>query len=436
MQLVISTGCAKNLESGLMKKIDYDVIIIGGGPAGLTSAYYLAEYGFRTVLFERKPKGELAHPCGCMVAPVKGYITFENQENGIYYKEVDFLFDSKMVVAHPRVMEFTAPNGCTFGMEVTKKEPLIFQVNKKRLLRTLADKAEAAGAEIRYNARVTGLLKEGRIDEGTGVMVNSEPVTSEIVVSAEGLSRKFCNEAGLYTERPSAYVCVVCTYVENVNLQKKGQITFVGSTYSDVPRSSVMVHTLGDDKAMVLLSVLLDEHTWLYEHSASFYLEECIKKVPWLYDMYKKGKVAEKKGCWLIVQKPATLVADRFIGVGDSAAPLGHSSIAIAMLLGKGASLTVKEALKRDDLSCKGLSRYNRWLKSRLFDGVEFEAKLVVALHQLTDEELNTMCDCFCNVNLEPFFVGTPLQQAAAFLTLLVNPKIVKNWKLISRILK
>ncbi len=71
------------------ERIDY-VIIIGGGPAGL-SAYYLAEYGFRTVLFERKSKGELAHPCGCMVAPVKGYITFENQQNGIYYKEADFL---------------------------------------------------------------------------------------------------------------------------------------------------------------------------------------------------------------------------------------------------------------------------------------------------------------------------------------------------------
>ena len=36
---------------------EYDVIVIGGGPAGATAATLVAQYGHRVLLLERSPEG-------------------------------------------------------------------------------------------------------------------------------------------------------------------------------------------------------------------------------------------------------------------------------------------------------------------------------------------------------------------------------------------
>ncbi|MEM2141717.1 MAG: FAD-dependent oxidoreductase [Candidatus Thorarchaeota archaeon] len=60
-----------------------DISIIGGGPAGLTAAYYAARAGMDVILFERRPSpGQESHPCGGMVAPIPGFVTLESSERG------------------------------------------------------------------------------------------------------------------------------------------------------------------------------------------------------------------------------------------------------------------------------------------------------------------------------------------------------------------
>jgi len=51
---IITKAIIEKYTSKLMDNLDQDVIIAGAGPAGLTTAYYLAKQGFKVSVFERK----------------------------------------------------------------------------------------------------------------------------------------------------------------------------------------------------------------------------------------------------------------------------------------------------------------------------------------------------------------------------------------------
>jgi thiazole biosynthesis enzyme len=83
----------------LLHNLDVDVVIAGAGPAGLTSAYYLAKAGAKTVVFERtlRPGGGLAGggmmfnkivvQDACLDILKELDITFKKYEKGYYVAE-------------------------------------------------------------------------------------------------------------------------------------------------------------------------------------------------------------------------------------------------------------------------------------------------------------------------------------------------------------
>ena len=52
--IIISKAIINSYTDKLLKALDVDVAIVGGGPAGLTCGYYLGKQNIKTVLFERK----------------------------------------------------------------------------------------------------------------------------------------------------------------------------------------------------------------------------------------------------------------------------------------------------------------------------------------------------------------------------------------------
>jgi thiamine thiazole synthase len=53
-EIKISRAIIESYTEKLVKALDVDVAIVGGGPAGMVCGYYLAKAGKRVVLFERK----------------------------------------------------------------------------------------------------------------------------------------------------------------------------------------------------------------------------------------------------------------------------------------------------------------------------------------------------------------------------------------------
>jgi len=101
--------------------------------------------------------------------------------------------------------------------------------------------------------------------------------------------------------------------------------------------------------------------------------------------------------------------------------------------MGKEGAKAVLNAFRKNSFTADSLKPYNKFLKSELFKGVEFEAKLMVNLLKMNDGELNKLCECFSEIDLRPFFIGTPIQQMFASLKLIINLKTIRNWRLIKR---
>ncbi|MBD3187076.1 FAD-binding protein [Candidatus Bathyarchaeota archaeon] len=418
-----------------------DVAIVGAGLSGLMAARECAKAGLRTVIFEKNPRvGMLHHPCGCMMSPVDGFITFRETREGAWFEQAGIMIPDDMIIDHPKNMYFMTPTGCRFGMQITKgeKASLVFQVDKQAMLDLLKREAVASGAIIKTGCRISGLLREN--GEIVGVISPTRgSFPSRLVIDASGLSRKLSQDAGLFEDLPTGYLTMVARTLKGIAIPEhlRGQAAVFFPGGSELPSLAIIFHSMGENDGMLLLTVRHETPEWpAHLPSIVTLLESTILKVNWMRQMVRKGKTVGLQACRMVLQRPSRLIIGNFIGTGDAIAPLGHSSIAIAMLLGRSAGTTAIEMLQAKDVRSrsKASNRYTGWIESKIFQGVEFEANMITGIMDLDKGELERLCRTFSGINLGAFFIGSRWQRARIILRMLFSLKVWRNFKLIRRV--
>ncbi|MBW2345514.1 MAG: NAD(P)/FAD-dependent oxidoreductase [Deltaproteobacteria bacterium] len=156
----------------------YDLIIVGGGPAGSSAARVACERGIKTIILEKRSVIGIPRHCeGRLVATTGSKLTDEVIES----------MPPRVVLTKIRARRVFSPSG-----KLIREIPLS-GTGARLILRDLFDlelarQAANAGAEIALNTRVTGLLKEDR--EILGVRTNSSTLTEiygKVVICAGGL---------------------------------------------------------------------------------------------------------------------------------------------------------------------------------------------------------------------------------------------------------
>jgi flavin-dependent dehydrogenase len=163
----------------------YDVIVVGGGPAGTSAAIHLATQGARVLLAEQKkfPRPKL---CGEFISPEcldhfqrLGVIDSMNEANGARLSETIFYARRGASVSVPSAW-FGTQQAVALGLSRAEMDA--------RLLR----RASAVGVSVLEDARATALLMEGDVVRGVRLRVDGmegREYTARITLDATGRAR-------------------------------------------------------------------------------------------------------------------------------------------------------------------------------------------------------------------------------------------------------
>ncbi|MDQ2983082.1 MAG: geranylgeranyl reductase family protein [Actinomycetota bacterium] len=154
----------------------FDVIVVGAGPAGSTTAYRLARGGARVVLLDRArfPRDK---PCG----------------GGLTYRAVRQMPVAPDPVVEHVVDRFSLRFRYRGGFERQSEQPLVLMTQRKRLDAFLAEGAADAGAQFRDGTKVDAFEQNGHVT----VRAGGERIQADVLIGADGVNGIVARTLGL-----------------------------------------------------------------------------------------------------------------------------------------------------------------------------------------------------------------------------------------------
>jgi digeranylgeranylglycerophospholipid reductase len=365
-------------------KTDYDVIVVGAGPAGSMTAYHAAKKGARVLMIEKRQ--EIGSSLRCA--------------EGISKKGLDkagIPIDKKWISAEMKGAKLVSPNGSVFRIDESQAgDEVGLVLERHRFDKYLAERAAKAGAEIRLKTAATCVIKEGNMVKGISGVSFGEPfkLSAGCVVGADGFESQIGRWGGLNTVIKMSDITSCFQYRLTGLKTEPDFCEFVLGSVA--PGGYAWVFPKGGDTANVGMGVLASMLKKPGE--VKFYIDKWIKKDPRL----SCAQPLEAVGAAVSVSPPVEKsIADGLLLVGDAARvidPITGGGIANGCIQGKFAGEVLGDCAQAKDFSELALKPYEKlWrdeLENKLYRNWMAKEKMTTLTDAQLDGVIETLAEC------------------------------------------
>ncbi|NIP61887.1 MAG: geranylgeranyl reductase family protein [Nitrosopumilaceae archaeon] len=368
----------------MRKSLEFDVVVVGGGPAGSSAAFAASKNGSKVALIEKE-------------------------------KEIAQTVRTSGVTWADAIKEFEIPRSCynpirNYGFQSNHNEVIINDhqpraavLDVRKTYRWLAEKARKEGTEIFSNTTVTGVIKNDKGDV-IGVKTESDQGDSNfyarIIIDASGFQSIVARLAG-YATRWKKFG-VGAEY--EMNVQNADDTTWwlmVGSRFS--PAGYAWIFPLSKNRVRIGVGIGKPDSSLDPKEK----LDELIKE--------KRGKICDL-GKMNILEYHYGLIPNEglsrqtvynnLILVGDSAGqanPLVLEGIRYAIRFGRVAGQVASDSIKNNNTDAQALSTYEEHWRSKIHSKIKSAHKVQQRWLSLSDQEWDRELEIIRELGVEEF---------------------------------
>lgn len=340
---------------------EFDIVVIGSGPAGTTTARFAAANGLRVLLVDKKQ--ELGAPIQC-----SGAVSYNALEQVGVHPSSEFVLEGIYGFAiyntkgEKQIVDYRQIKPGEYGSDDNKK-PLGFVVDRRRFDRYLATQAERAGVTIWLKTAACGyrVLNDGTCE--VDLLQFNTPITvkAKVVVGADGVQSQVGKWAGIKTHIKLSELASCLQFVVD-GVQTEGLLEII-TGHEWAPGGYAWVFPKGNGYAEIGLGIT----TTMCTGNAQTYLDHFIKN-SFFKERFKNCRILEIQGGGVPLAAPLkTQYADNLILVGDAARHVNaitgggiHTALSSGKIAGEFLAALIVSGKPTDKDNLKGY--HDNWL--------------------------------------------------------------------------
>ena len=359
--------------------LEYDVIVVGGGPAGSMAAYEIAKSGRKVCLLEKDR--DIGYPVRCgEAAGSSGIKEFFNVEES-------------WVAERIKGITLVSPDDKEIEVAFSSKTGYI--LNRRIFDYDLSRYASNVGAEIYTKSYVKSLIIENNYVIGLKLdhLGKEKEIKCKIVIGADGLGSRIGRWGDIDTKVKMKDMESAIQYsVSNIDIKRNNMVMYVGKKYA--PGGYLWIFPKGNRFANIGLGI---SGKYSKNKSAKEYLDDFMgKKFP---NASIHTTMCGGVPCSLPMRNP---INNGLMLVGDAAHqinPLTGGGITSGMKGGSIAGKVASSAISSGDYSKDYLKKYSNEMWKSFGKNYERFYKIKDSIQHLTDDDIN---DIACKVEAVP----------------------------------
>ena len=351
-----------------MEELNFDVVVVGGGPAGSSAAHMAAKSGCTVALIEKEKEiAQTVRTSGVTwISDIKKFGIPEECYNPI------------------KKFSFCSPkNSVKISGEIAKAAVL----DVRKTYRFLANRAKTSGSELFTSTNVTEVLKDTS-GKCVGVIAKSDgkqiQFNSKVIIDASGFVSVIAKELG-YVTQWKKFGAGAEFEVKTEKLEHDNWWLMVGQEYS--PAGYAWIFPTSKDTARIGVGIGKPDS----DVDPTVRLNELLeKKLGPIKDLGNIEKIEFHYGLIPNDGLSRKTVYDNLILVGDSAGqanPLVLEGIRYAIRFGEVAGQVAADAIKNGDTTEVSLSPYEKEWKRAIESKINSAGKVQNRWVGLTDDE-------------------------------------------------